>query len=532
MLQRLFAFLLISLCFCSLPALAYTVNDIEWKDSATSSATLAWGDTLTMDSYVIKAGDFSKEGVVSISISRNGRTEKIQALRNGETMMFRDVDNGDDVMVTISGMNVEVDPWTGNMKDPKASVNVYKRAYPEMSIEINTDKDTYDPRSMNSPSITATLKIKNSGDAKAFIMDANIEASGLELTDGNLRHRFENIDEDAVLDPIVVKFKVPHFWEQKKIDIKVTTNSKDINGQIHTHTKVKTITIEPVVELVVTKYASPNIYIDKYAHVSVSVYNNGIYRVNDITVTDTLNDLFRSDCSDQQETISLSPGETKADLFKYTLKPINAGKIKIPEATASFIDNEGKMHTFNSPTPEISVDGPNILLTKSLEPASIVPGGHSTVSISIKNQGNKKAGVTISESLPSGVSHISGSMEFQEVIDGGHERVFSYVISTDQTNEIELPASCAKFTDLESYRGERTSNSVVLKIAEPGSSSSDTTSPDNTNDKQQEQSGNNGQSSGATATPDDTRVQPGFEASLMLFVLGCVFFVIRSKRKQ
>ena len=68
----------------SLPAMAYTLDDIEWSDSAAKSGTLKWGGTLTLDDYTIKVEDFNEDGYVSIGIYRGGVLEKKSPARAGE----------------------------------------------------------------------------------------------------------------------------------------------------------------------------------------------------------------------------------------------------------------------------------------------------------------------------------------------------------------------------------------------------------------------------------------------------------------
>lgn len=524
----IFLFSLMLLC---LPALAYTADDIEWVDSATKSGTLGWGTTLVVDSYVIKAEDFNKDGFVSISISSNNQVKSISPLRVGESLTYRDTANGNDIRVVVDSTELKTDEWTGNLKDPKASISVYKRAYPKMKIEITTDKDTYDPRLSGSSIVTATINIKNEGDAKAFNMDVEIDSCGMVQTSGKMKYSYKDVEEDEILEPIVVKFKVSEYWDQTKIDFKVTTKSKDINNQIHTDEGKKTLTIEPVVELIITKSIPKEIYMDKSAYVTVSVYNKGLYSVSSATITDVLNEYFElQDNANLETTISLAPGETKADLLKYTMKPVKAGKTTPPATTATFTGPDGKVRTFKSITSEVTVNGPNIVLTKTISPSSVSPGKEATVSVTVHNQGNKDASVTTSESLPAGVSFVSGDLQFKEVMNGGKSATYSYVIRTKEAGEIRLPATTATFIDMEGFKGERVSNMPILSVVDPETQGSASLSDSS-------QGSSSSGTSGSTPSMDSTgnsddRVQPGFEASLMLFILGCAFAVIRRREKQ
>lgn len=533
MFRKTLIFLLLLMCLLCLPALAYTVDDIEWVDSATKSGTLGWGSTLTVDNYVVKAEDFNTEGFVSISISSNNQVKAISPLHVGESLSYRDTASGNDLRVVVDSVTLNIDSWTGNMEDPKVAIKVYKRAYPKMKIEITTDKDpaTYDPRLTGSSIVTATINIKNEGDAKAYNMDVEIDSCGMEQTSGKLKYSYTSVEEDEVLEPIVVKFKASEYWDQTKIDFKVTTKSKDINDQIHSHEKIKTLTIEPVVELILTKTISKEIYMDKSAYVTVSVYNKGLYSVSSATVTDALNEYFElQGTASQEATISLAPGETKADLFQYNVKPTKTGKVTIPAATATLTGPDGKVRTYKSSTTEVTVNGPNIILTKTISPSSVSPGKEATITVTVQNQGNRDASVTTSETLPAGVSFVSGNLEFKEVMKGGKSATYSYVIRTKEAGEIKMPATTATFIDMEGFKGERISNMPVLSVVDPEAQSSASLS-----DNSQSSTSDSSSSSSSADISDpatEERVEPGFEASLMIFILGCVFAVIKRRGKQ
>jgi uncharacterized repeat protein (TIGR01451 family) len=533
MFRKSLTVIMLSMYLLCLPALAYTVDDIEWKDSADKTGTLTWGSTITLDDYVIKVEDFNKEGSVSISISRNNQVKAVSPLRVGDSLNYLDTDNGDDIRVTVDSVNLNIDSWTGNMENPKAAIKVYKRAYPKMKIEITTDKDTYDPRMAGSSIVTATINIKNEGDAEAYTMDVEIDPKGMEQTSGKMKYSFTTVEEDEVLEPIVVKFKAPEYWDQTKLDFTVTTRSRDINNEIHSHEKIKTLTIEPVVELIITKTIAEEIYMDRAAYVGVSVYNKGIYSVSSATVTDALSEYFElQDNANQETTVSFAPGETKAELFRYTLKPTKTGEITVPATTATFTGPDGKVHTYKSEVPKVKVNGPNIVLTKAVSPSSVSPGKETTVTVTVHNQGNRDASVTTSESLPSSVSFVSGDLDFKEVMKGGKSATYSYVIMTKQAGEIKLPATTATFIDMEGYKGERISNIPLLSVAEPGDGSA-SLSDDPRGDNSGDTSGDSSSSPDGTGSdPDDARVEPGFEGSLMVFILICVFAVIKRKKDQ
>ncbi len=534
--RTIFICLILLFLSCSF-ASAYDKDDIEWEDDADTSGTLGWGGTLTSDNYLIRVEDFNTEGFVSISISQNGVIKEISPVKVGQSVIYRDESNGKDIRAYLDKVTLNIDDWTGNMEDPTAVVKVYKRGIPEMRIEIEVDDDdsTYDPRTISYPYISATIDIENEGDAKAYEMDLEIDPVGMELVDGDLKHHFISIDEDEVLDPIEVKLKIPHYWEETDIDLKVTTKSMDINDDYNEDSEKKKLTIEPAAELVITKSITEEIYMDETAHVSVSIWNNGIYSLNSVTVDNPIIEhLELQDNVNQQLTLSFSPGETKTKVFDYTLKPYKTGEYSVPKLTAQYTDPNGKLQTFISETPSIEVEGPVIVITKSVSPSTVNVGDQVKVTVNVENTGTHGASVTTSETLPETVSFVSGNMNFKDVVNPRQRHTYSYVIRTKEVGDFKLPATTGSFIDLEEYKGEKISNMPVLSVVDHNAV--DTIAEPDTNSGNSDSSSSSGTASadsGNYADPEvEERVQPGFEGIMLVFVLGCVYFISKRQNKQ
>ncbi|WP_164997851.1 BatD family protein [Methanolobus psychrotolerans] len=517
----------------SSPVMAYTLDDIEWSDGADAKGTLKWGDTLKSGDYTIKVEDFNTDGFVSIGVYREGQLMKKSPARSGEGFEFRDTDKGEDLRIFVTTVTLNIDNWSGNMINPTAAVEVYERGIPEMGIVIGTDKDTYDPRTLSPQYITATIDIDNEGDAQAYDMDVVIDVDGMELADGKLKHHFTSIEEDEVLDPIKVKLKIPHYWEKTKVDITVTTRSEDINGDIYEDTKTKTLTIEPVVELVISKTVTDEIYMDKTAHVSVSIWNNGIYDVSSVKVSNpTTSDLEIQDSITKEVTLSFNAKETKAKIFEYTLKPTKTGTFTIPAATATFTAPDGNKYTFTSDTSKIVINGPDIVLTKEVSPTTVNPGVDVTVKVTVKNQGNRDASVITSETISDSVTFVSGDRSFHDVATKGKSFSYSYVVRVDEIGELKLPETTATFIDFEGYKGEKVSNAPIINVvdpsAEPVASTSSSSSGSTATNQQTSSSGGPVYESDVS----DDRVQPGFEASFMILALFGVYFISRRRDRS
>lgn len=527
--KEVFSLLFIVLILFSSSAMAYELDDIEWSDSADESGTLNWGDTLTSNEYTIKAEDFNEDGFVSIGIYRDGQLQKKSPVRAGEGFEFLDTEKGDDLRILVKSVTLNIDEWTGNMENPKTAIEVYERGIPEMDISIEPEKDTYDPRTVSHQTISATIDIENEGDAKAYDMDVEIDVNGMEFVDGKSSHHFISIDEDEILEPIEIELEIPHYWEETDVDITVTTKSEDINGEILEDTETETITIEPAVELVITKTVTDEIYMDETAHVSVSIWNNGIYGLSSVSVTNpNTDDLEIQDNVDNEVTLSFNSKETKAKIFEYTLKPTKTGKYSVPAATATFTAPNGKEYTFTSEKASIQIDGPDIVLTKSVSPSTANPGDEVTVKVTVKNQGTNDASVTTTETIPDTVTFVSGDLSFHDVVADGKSYSYSYVVQVDEPGELKFPETSATFIDFEEYKGEKISNMPIITVIDQSAENPEGASSGSSDNTDQQVSSSD-QDSSYSSNVDDTRVEPGFEASFMILALFGVYFISRRK---
>ncbi|MDO9517300.1 MAG: hypothetical protein Q7J10_04530 [Methanosarcinaceae archaeon] len=523
MFKKSIILLLIVLSIFSTQALAYTTSDIEWKSSV-DSTSLGWGNSVTNGDYVIKAEDFTKEGSVYIKIFKDGLEKQHAPLKAGGTLI-----DDDEIKIYVKQVYPNIDSWSGDMVDPTVSIQIYRRGLPDYEITIETDKSTYDPKDISLPKkITATIKVKNNGYAEVENVDLTINTGNLVLIDGKLTHHYYSIEKGATTDPVTVTMEVPHLWDKTAFSISANTKGYDIKGAEYTGTGSKSVTIEKMWELIATKTITENIYMDESAYVLVSIRNAGIIDLNSITVTDSVvGGLELKDSVTLQKTISLKAGESTNELFKYSLKPIKPGTYTSPAAVAEFTAANGKKYSILSKTPKIEINGPYITLTKSVSSLNVAPGAEITVTVKVDNTGDRDASVTASDSLPNGVSLVSGDLGFQEVMKKSTSKSYSYVVRMDVLGDVKLPSATASFIDLESYKGEKISNMPVISVVEPVTET-DPTTGGNTGGTAQTDDGNNGNNP-APSLPVEEQVEPGFEALLSGLVLMSVYILFKRK---
>jgi hypothetical protein len=531
-----FSALLIFLCLLPLTASAYSIEDVEWE--STTSSTLHWGDTMAngegSDRYIIKAEDFTKDGYVHISVTRNNEVKDFSFIRVGQSLEYRDEVDGQDIKVYAKAVKVNIDEWTGNMEDPTADIQIYRRGLPEFDITISTDKDTYDPKTMSSHQmITATFSVKNIGAAQGKNIELTIEPEGLEIVDGKLKHDIYSLEKDESSEPITVKFKVPHPWEETKIDINAIIEAKDINNDLYEESESKTITIEPKVEFILTKSMTKEIYMDETAHVLVSVRNSGNYNVNSVTIRDSIIEgVELKDSITLEKTLSFAPGETK-EVFAYSLKPLKEGTFTAPEATASFVASNNKEYTYESNAPQVTINGPDIVITQKLDKSTIGPENEVKVTITAKNEGNRDASTRVtSTQFPEGATFISGDTILDMVLGKDQSSSYTYILKMNELGIFKIPPATATFIDMEGFKGEKISNmpsitvEIPPEIEEIKPSSTSSTSDTSGTLADSHTSSEDSYVNNLEKTSEE-KVQPGFESLFAIASIAGVYLLRR-----
>ncbi len=535
-----FSALLIFLCLLPLTASAYSIEDVEWKSTATS--TLHWGDTMAngegSDRYIIKAEDFTKDGYVHISLTRNNEVKDFSFIRVGQSLEYRDEADGQDIRVHAKAVKVNIDEWTGNMEDPTAAIEIYRRGLPKFDITISTDKDTYDPKTMSSNQvITATFSVKNTGAAQGKNIELIIEPDGLEIVDGKLNHDIYSLEKGEVSEPITVKFKIPHPWDKTEIDINAIIEAKDINNDLYEDSESKTITIEPKVEFILTKSMTKEIYMDETAHVLVAVRNSGNYNINSVTIRDSIIEgVELKDSITLEKTLSFAPGETK-EVFSYSLKPLKEGTFTAPKATASFVASNDKEYTYESNGPQVTINGPDIVITQTLDKSTIRPENEVKVTVTAKNEGNRDASTRVtSTQFPEGTTFISGDTILDIVLGKDQSSSYTYILKMNELGIFKIPPATATFIDIEGFKGEKISNMPSITVEVPPetvdtetsgtSGTSDSSDNSDTWAASHSASGNYGANLEQTS---EEKVQPGFGS---LFAIASIAGVYLLRRKN
>ena len=504
-------------------------EDIEWVEKQ-DGTTLYWGNTVTVNDYVIKAEDFNDEGQMFISISKDGEKLKTSPLSAGLEVVYDD---------RIKVYAQEVDPnyetierdgkkfKTGNWS-PYAKLDILVKGEPEFDIDVETKKDTYDSKSTGDNAIDVSIKIKNDGDAKAEKAVLTIDTAGMEVLKGKTKYTLGEVLKDETLEPVNITVKAPKPWEDTDLNITAKITCVDVRDEKYEDVGFKVIKIEKKWGLVISKLITKNNHMGKPIHVLVNVRNEGLCDLDDIEFKDSIApETHLQKDAVLEKTLSLKSGELAERVFEYNLIPEKPGEFTFPKATATFILPNGQDGEAGSNNSEkVKIYGPEISVTKTINKQQLNSGDELTVTITVKNTGNVDSSVTVTDTVPPEAKLISGETSFKQIVGKNSDsKTVTYILQMHKEGEIQLPACKASFLDLDEYSGEVISDTPVVYVGVPISLEGRSEQSEGKTDSNQEKN-----ESSVQVQDEDSEDTPGFGPVLTIAGLLAVTCLLRSKK--
>lgn len=522
----------------------FSENDIEWNSA--TSGTLYRGDTLTNGEYSIKAVQFSQPvpGVKNIQGNIVPSTSVSPAIyldiyKNeqliGEIIMDMAskpyISPDYEVKISVTGfLQRNSRQWVYEYYNPWATVSIQTRAVPNLNVEILTDKSDY--ASYDDKMITAKVVIAN-GDAFVKNVSVELNIDGLKLQVGNsgdLHQNYYKIDANSV-ESFGVKLNVPELAEETSYNLTADATGYDAKNIEYIANSSTTITVTPKEYLTISKGLRDRIYLGDNESVKIIVSNGWVYDINNITVTDDMSENFA--LSDNGSKLEwhipvLKPGQ-EWDIT-YTARPLKANLegFSIPSAVARFTINNRDYKTSSDNT-NVIVNGPIIILTKTVDKDYAKLGEDVEVTVSINDVGDIPTRVEVKDSLPDDITMVSGQTSLGSTfLELNSPQEFSYVIRKSSEGETILPVAVAHFTDI-AYRdtkwSEIESNRPVINFSNKILSSSDSsTNPDtNSNTSTDKNSNINSNDSGSAKNVS------GFGVTLPIIVMIIIYYFRKSK---
>jgi len=515
--------------FSVLSITALAAEDIEWVEKQ-SGVKLYWGDTVTVDNYVIKAEDFNEDKQVFVSISKDGEKLKTAPLSPGLEVVYddrikvyaRQVDPNYEV-IKMDGKELR----TGNL-NPYAELNILVRGEPDFDIQVETRKNTYDSKSTADNWIDVSIKLKNKGQSKAEDTVLTIDTAGMEVLKGKTRYTLGEVLKDETLEPVNLTLKAPAPWVDTDLNITAKTVCADVRDNKYEDTGSKVVKIEKKWGLVITKSVTKDNHMGKPVHVSVSVLNEGLCDINNIMLKDSIvSGMHLEEAETLEKTLSLKSGERAEKIFEYTLIPEIPGEFTFPQTIATFTLPNGQNGNASSDNSEkVRVYGPNIEVTKAIDRQQLNSGDKLTVTVTAKNTGNVDASLKLTDTIPPEAKLISGETSFTQVLGSdGDARTITYILQMHKEGEITLPACKVTFLDLDKYSGEAISNTPVVYVGIPVPLEGSSTQPEGITESNQEKNTSSG-----SLTEEDNGDTPGFGIIPALSGLLAVIALLGKRR--
>lgn len=483
-----------------LPVQAFSTGTIEWASAI--SGTLYKGDVLTNGNYTVKAVEFPAPVLGHKSFGGDWTTEtdvepmvlleiyKNNVLIKSIGMSLQEepfIDSDNEIRISVTGFPAKnAKEWIYQYYGPWVNLDMQFRAIPKVDVAIAADKSEYTSHEDNEIILTTT--VTNSGDSFAQEIDVNIDVKDLKPR-GEIRdqfHRYYARLEKGESQSFEIKLLVPDLIEEKTYTLNGTIKSfdtKDIEYDKSSEPTIITIIPKPNY-LNIYKTVKDNMYLNENTAIRISVINGGVYNVHDIHVRDSLDENFKLEGSTSFDwnIPSLEPGRDWN--MTYYIRPIktNIDGFIIPAATVDFVAND-KQYTMTSAQPTIIVNGPKMMVEKTVDKKIAAIGEIVNVVITVNNLGDIATKIEINDALPEGVSLINGSTHLNSTyLELNSPQQLRYTIKIDADKEIILPSAMINFTDVVSRGAVKSatySNSLIIN--EKNVSINATNVPDATN---------------------------------------------------
>ena len=541
---------IIFLCTGISSAANFSTNEIEWDSAA--YVTLYRGESLMNGEYTVKAVEFSSPVPGIKNMQGNIVPDAVVV-----PLVYLEIyKNGVFVEETVMGMasDPHISPdyeyritvtefpkrnsreWVYEYYKPWAKVAIQTRAYPELQLDITTNKTLY--TTQYDRIIYAKVKIINKGGAFAQDVDVNFSIGELELNTGDIRelhHSYLRINRNS-LESFMVTLLVPDLTDERSYVLSAEARGYDIKDKEYTASGSSSFTVTPQPDYFhIGKSARDRIYLGENDIVKIVVANGGIYDIHDITVEDTMNNNFElgENSSLQWNIPLLKPGEEWQT--SYTMIPLktNLDGFDLPEATAKFTVNNKLQKAYSEKT-NVIVNGPIITLEKTTDMDVAYLNEDVTITVRINNIGDIPTKIKVEDSLPEGVSLVSGKTSLDTTfLELNTPQEFSYVIRRNTEGEVRLSPAVAIFTDIISrgtFLSELSSGSPTITFIdtskEKPSSSEVSPSNEGTNKTRPvSQNKNNTESPSIQPTP----MTPGF-SSIYSIIMFIIITFLRQKR--
>lgn len=487
--KKISIFILIILLFEIPLASSYTSSEIEWGKAV--EATLHKGNNFSSGPYTVIAVEFPSSvpgfknnkneivpdsnvnPVVYIEIYKNGALLK-EVVLSPQSPTEIDADHEFKISLTDILPGTSRD-WVDVYYNPWAKISISLRGQPKFDLKITTDKTSY--VSSTDEIMKAKVEVKNVGEAVARNVEVDLDPGVILLRGGSesqLHQTYLEFKKDET-KTFEMTFLVPKVTVDKEHLLSVKAKGYDVKDLEYRSNGSLTVPVSPKpfkTGVSVSKSIKKMIYLRDSVAIRVTISNGGDYDIKNIRLTDSLHEdfAFKFDSPLYWEIPEIKTGQDWG--VTYSLRPLetNLDGFKIPVANALFTINN-KEYNASSDSPSIVVNGPKIILNKTVDKKIVNISEDVKVTVSVKNVGNIATRTKLIDHLPDGVSLVSGQTSIDSIfLEVNKPQGFSYLIRPKIAGDIELPAAVANYSNMEYMglvRSALSSNKTMITVIDP-----------------------------------------------------------------
>jgi uncharacterized repeat protein (TIGR01451 family) len=470
-------------------ASSYTSNDIEWAPP--TEATLYRGNNFSNGPYMVIAVQFPSpvpgfknfkneivpetpvSPMVYLEIYKNSILMK-EVVLSPKSSIEIDPDYEVKVSLTDSLPGTSRD-WVDVYYNPWAKVSISLRGKPKLEMKVTTDKTDY--VSNTDDILTATVEVKNTGDAVARNVEVDLDPGILQLRGGSTSQFHQTYLElkKGETQSFQVILMVPKVAADTSYLLSAKTNGYDVKNLEYKTSSSLVVPVSPkafITGISVSKSEKKMINLEDTVVVRVTVSNGGPFDVYNVRLNDSLNENFKLkfDSPLHWEKSEILSGQDWSET--YSLKPLetNLDGFAIPVANVHFMINN-KEYNASSDSPSVIVNGPKIILNKTVDKQTVNISEDLTITVSVNNVGNMGTRTQVVDYLPDNVGLVSGQTSIESVfLEVNKPQGFSYIIRPEMSGSIELPGAVANYTNI-GYKGTvrsaLSSNRTVITVIDP-----------------------------------------------------------------
>jgi uncharacterized repeat protein (TIGR01451 family) len=481
---------ILSILLLEIPlASSYTSSEIEWAPA--TEAILYTGNNFTNGPYKVIAVQFPSpvpgfknfkneivpetpvSPMVYLEIYKNSSLMK-EVVLSPKSSIEIDPDYEVKVSLTDSLPGTSRD-WVDVYYNPWAKVSISLRGRPKLEVKVTTDKTDY--VSNTDDILTATVEVKNTGDAVARNVEVDLDPGILQLRGGSTNQFHQTYLElkKGETQSFQVILMVPKVAADTTYLLKVNAKGSDVKNIGYKASGSLVVPVSPkafITGISVSKSEKKMINLEDTVVVRVTVSNGGPFDIYNVRLNDSLNDNFelKFDSPMHWELPAIKSGQDWSET--YSLKPLetNLDGFTIPVANVRFMINN-KEYNASSDSPSVIVNGPKIILNKTVDKQTMNISEDITVTVNVNNVGNMGTRTQVVDYLPDNVSLVSGQTSIESIfLEVNKPQGFSYIIRPKMSGSIELPAAVANYTNI-GYRGTvrsaLSSNRTVITVIDP-----------------------------------------------------------------